>query len=363
MTKESVKKKILIADDQEGNQILMKYILEKKGYEVLVASDGEEAIEVATEMDPDLVLMDVVMPGMDGYEACKILKDNPKTKNIPIVMITSLNDVTDKVKGLEVGADDFMSKPPNEVELTARVKSLIRMKDQQKEIEQLRNDFTAMLVHDLRAPLTSVLGFTDLISSSGDLTDAEKTEYLNIISISGRKMLDLINDILDVSKLESGDIALNFSKVNLSRIVADNIEKNHGLFLQKHLSVDKNLDETIFIRIDQGKIDQVLTNLVSNAAKFSFDNGIIKISVSKVGKSVVCKVSDTGTGISESELPLIFEKYKQASTGKSHNFKGTGLGLYISKMIMEAHHGSISVESTPGMGTSFSLVFPVESSS
>ncbi len=363
MTKESLKKKILVADDQEGNQILMKYILEKKGYEVLVASDGEEAIEVATEMDPDLVLMDVVMPGMDGYEACKILKDNPKTKNIPIVMITSLNDVTDKVKGLEVGADDFMSKPPNEVELTARVKSLIRMKDQQKEIEQLRNDFTAMLVHDLRAPLTSVLGFTDLISSSDDLTNEEKTEYLNIISISGRKMLALINDILDVSKLESGDIALNYSRVNLAQVITENIEKNHGLFIQKHLTVQKNLDETISIRIDQGKIDQVLTNLISNAAKFSFDNGVIKIDVSKNENSFICKITDTGTGIQENELPFIFEKYKQASTGKSHNFKGTGLGLYISRMMMEAHKGSISVESKPGFGTSFSLVFPAESSS
>jgi len=363
MTKEPLKKKILVADDQEGNQILMKYILEKKGYEVLVASDGEEAIEVTTEMDPDLVLMDVVMPGMDGYEACKILKDNPKTKNIPIVMITSLNDVTDKVKGLEVGADDFMSKPPNEVELTARVKSLIRMKDQQKEIEQLRNDFTAMLVHDLRAPLTSVLGFTDLISTSDDLTNDEKTEYLNIITSSGRKMLALINDILDVSKLESGDIALNYSKVNLSQLVAENIEKNHGLFLQKHLTIEKNLDETIVIRIDQGKIDQVLTNLISNAAKFSFDKGVIRIDVTKNAHSVICKVTDSGSGIPENELPLIFEKYKQASTGKSHNFKGTGLGLYISKMMMEAHQGSISVESKPGFGASFSLVFPAESSS
>ncbi|RMF37067.1 MAG: PAS domain S-box protein, partial [Chloroflexi bacterium] len=232
---------------------------------------------------------------------------------------------------------------------------------ERKQLEQMREDFIASVSHDLRTPLASITGFTEVLLSEapGPLTEVQQ-EFLDIIAQSGERLLKLVNQILDVSKLDSGRFELHPAPVELRPMVESLVDQVRPLATKKQIALEVELAPDLpTITADPDRLERVLTNLLSNAVKFTPEGGSVRVRLTRNGESVRCEVSDTGIGIPPEDLPHLFERFRRASNVQKRRIKGTGLGLYISKAIVEAHGGEIGVESRLGEGTTFWFTLPI----
>lgn len=365
------RQKILAVDDAPDNLILLERMLKRQGFDVLKASSGRECLAASASEHPDMIILDVAMPEMDGFETLKHLRSNEITKDIPVIILTANSkDAKSIEEGFSLGADEYLTKPIDKDELIARVKSILRVVKAEREVEQLKADFQSMLVHDLRSPLSVIIGVLQLgARGEFDNNPDERKEFLKSALETSQRMLGLINDILDVAKLEAGKIQLNKQPNDLNAIVAGAVGRIKLLIREKEINLKVELaDDLPICECDSGKIDQVVTNLLGNAIKFTPREGKIAIRVygknfgderpDLKGNYAALDVVDTGVGISEEDLPLIFDRYRQAKSAKGSSLKGTGLGLTIVKRISEAHGGRVFVESSLGKGTKFTVVLP-----
>lgn len=366
------RQKILAVDDASDSLVLLDKLLKRQGFAVVGASSGKECLSKSISEHPDLVILDVAMPEMNGFETLKHLRENEITRDIPVIMLTAdSKDAKSIEEGFALGADEYLTKPIEQDELIARVRSILRAVKAERELAQLKLDFQSMLVHDLRSPLSAIIGVLEL-ETSGELNKnpAEMKEFLRSALETSQKMLSLINDILDVAKLEAGKIQLNKQPNVFNAVVASAVARLKVLAREKGVVLtieeDRNLPACEF---DSGKIDQVVTNLVSNAIKFTPKGGSVTVrtctkrfdddALGLKGDYVVLDVEDTGAGIPPEEVPLIFDRYRQANNASTYKSMGTGLGLTIVKRVTEAHNGKVFVESTLGKGTKFTVVIPV----
>ncbi len=363
--------RILAVDDAPDNLTLLERMLKRQGFDVLKASSGKECLALSASEHPDLIVLDVAMPVMNGFETLKYLKANEITKDIPVIILTANSkDAKSIEEGFSLGADEYLTKPIDQDELIARVRSILRVVKAEREVEQLKADFQSMLVHDLRSPLSVIIGVLQL-GARGDLdrNPSERKEFMHSALETSQRMLGLINDILDVAKIEAGKIQINKQPNDLNAIIGGAVGRLKLLAREKEINLRVEQTEDIMIcECDSGKIDQVVTNLLSNAIKFTPNNGEIVIRIYRQafgeetaglkGEYIALDVSDTGVGISMEELPLIFDRYRQAKNAKGTAHKGTGLGLTIVKRISEAHGGRVFVESSLGKGTKFTVLIP-----
>lgn len=365
------RQRILAVDDAPDNLILLERMLKRQGFDVLKASSGKECLAASASEHPDMIILDVAMPEMNGFETLKHLRSNEITKDIPVIILTANSkDAKSIEEGFSLGADEYLTKPIDQDELIARVKSILRVVKAEREVEQLKADFQSMLVHDLRSPLSVIIGVLQLgARGEFDKNPDERKEFMRSALETSQKMLGLINDILDVAKLEAGKIQLNKQPNDLNVIVAGAVGRLKLLAREKGVSLKVELANDIPIcECDSGKFDQVVTNLLSNAIKFTPRDGEIVIRVygknfgdeqpELKGNYIALDVVDTGVGIPEEELPLVFDRYRQAKNAGGTVHKGTGLGLTIVKRISEAHGGRVFVESSLGKGTKFTVVIP-----
>ncbi len=377
---EETKKKdpvILVVDDTEDNLDLLEFALKRKPVEMLRANSGKECLAIARDQQPDVILLDIQMPEMDGFETLKRLRDNPETARIPVIFLTAQRKDPGSIEaGLMMGADEYLTKPIDTDELLVRTKTLVRLKRMEAELERTKADFMAMLVHDLRSPLAGIKDVIEFIreleKGDGALTPDHFT-LLTASQESAERMLQLINNLLDISKFEAGKITLHKESISLSRILEKVAKQMDFQFRQKEISLNLKLEENLpHVMVDGGKVSQVLMNLLSNALKFSGNGGKVDVEAklatektagNEVQKVVAVSVTDTGMGIPAEEIPNIFQRYKQASTAKRVRQKGTGLGLAICKLIVEAHGGTIEVESDTGKSTTFLFTLPTVSTS
>ncbi len=363
--------RVLAVDDAPDNLVLLDRMLRRQGFDVSKASSGKECLARSVSEHPDLIILDVAMPEMNGFETLKHLRDNEITKDIPVIILTANSkDAKSIEEGFSLGADEYLTKPIDQDELIARVRSILRVVNAEHEIEQLKADFQSMLVHDLRSPLSVIIGVLELgVKGELDRNPAEAREFMGSALGTAQKMLSLINDILDVAKLEGGKLQLNKQPNDINIIVASAVGRLKVIARDKEVAVNVDLDNDVPIcECDGGKMEQVVTNLVSNAIKFTPKDGEIAIrTYSKSfdqeipgleGNYVALDVIDTGVGISSDELPLIFDRYRQAKSAKGTSQKGTGLGLTIVKRVTEAHGGKVFVESSQGNGTKFTVLIP-----
>lgn len=362
---------ILVVDDTEDNLDLLEFALKRKPVEMLRATSGKQCLDMAKDLQPDVILLDIQMPEMDGFETLKHLRENPATAKIPVIFLTAQRKDPESIEaGLMMGADEYLTKPIDTDELLVRTKTLVKLKRMEAELERTKADFMAMLVHDLRSPLAGIKDviefFRELEKSGGALTP-DHFILLAASQESAERMLQLINNLLDLSKFEAGNITLNKELVQL-RQVAEKVAKQMDFqFRQRNVSLRVETTENPSVTADAAKIGQVLMNLLSNALKFTGSGGQVKILIEKseekvdgqVRKGVAVSVTDTGMGIPAEELPGIFQRYKQASTAKRVRQKGTGLGLAICKLIVEAHGGKIGAQSEPGKSTTFRFTIPL----
>ena len=358
---------ILVVDDSPDNVLLVQSILEEDGYHIEIAEDGESAIAQVEANPPQLILLDVMMPGMDGFEVTERIRQQEALPFIPILLITAY-DQPSVVKGLDSGADDFIRKPVELEELLARVRSLLRLKhsvDERDEIARQRSDFVSRLTHDLRTPLLAADRMLNLFQQGalGELSPP-MAEAVATMSRSNRNLLDMVNTLLEVYRFEAGRKVLNFVTVDLKAVIDEVVQElnplaeEKGLDLKKQEEIEGNQTETK-VEGDRLELRRVFTNLIGNAIKFT-DEGSVKVSLKQVTETepptLLITVEDTGPGVSPEDQNRLFERFRK---GKHRN-SGSGLGLHLSQRILESHHGSISLESEVGKGSRFTVKLPVK---
>lgn len=355
--------RILAVDDAPDNLMLIEHILGEEGYEINCQSDSQQALQELERFVPDLILLDVVMPDLDGYAFTRRIRENPYLPFIPILLITAY-DQSSVVEGLDAGADDFIRKPVDVNELLARVRSLLRLKQTLDE----REDFVSRLTHDLRTPLVAADRMFSLFlqDSFGALTE-EMAEALVTMKRSNQNLLSMVNTLLEVYRYAGGRKALTFSKFDYRKLVQEVVEELSPLAEEKGLTlIFETADDSPAVQAmgDPLELRRVVVNLVGNAIKFT-QKGSIEIHLALIADSelrmIRLQVKDTGHGILPEEQSLIFERFRQSKSlaiaGKSKRLS-SGLGLYLSRRIVEAHHGSLTLESEPGKGSIFTVDLP-----
>ena len=367
-------RKILVADDDRVNLRILGGILRAEGYVLAEADSGEKTIEAYESFQPDLVLLDVMMPGIDGFETCRQLKKRHGASRAPIIFITAKNESDDVVEGLEAGGVDYLPKPIKAKEVLARIRSHLqnRILSEQKQalVDQLskanaaKNRFLGMAAHDLRNPLASIRGLAEFLREGavGPLTP-EQLDLIATIHSASQSMLDMVNELLDVATIESGELKLAMESRNLGALIAKSVAMMNMEAAKKktHVTFDVPAAPTI-LRIDAAKMKQVIDNLLSNAVKYSPPNSSISVLVVPPSTPGQCSfaVRDQGPGIPETERDKLFKDFSRLSVQPTGGEKSTGLGLAICRKIVEAHGGTIIAENLPIRGCEFRVTLPAQ---
>lgn len=361
------KKEILVVDDTPDNLRLLSAMLTQKDYEVRKALSSKQAI-LSVEADaPDLILLDIKMPEMTGYEVCKILKDNPKTQSIPVIFISALDDALDKVRAFAVGGADYITKPFQEPEVLARIENQLYLRELQSQLKQhnqelLRSNqeleqFAYIVSHDLQQPLQSIIGYARIISlQCPDVLNLAAGDYLENILDAGNRMQRLIHDLLSYAQI--GREGEDFSLIDGNTVLAQAL-KNLDIAL-KESHVQLSHDQLPAIWGSETQLVQLFQNLIGNAIKFSRPEAVpqVQIAVSKASQSTWrFEVHDNGIGMPPESLQQIFKNFQRLHS--ADKYPGTGIGLATCKKIVENHGGKIWVESQQNVGTSFYFEFPV----
>ncbi len=349
------KKKILIADDVLDTVELLRKRLRHEDYDTAEAYDGEECVKRTREYMPDLIVLDVLMPKMDGFEVCKILKSDEKTKYIPIILLTARGDTESKVKGFDIGADDYLAKPFDFKELLARVRSLIARKEQRDRLAEEKKSealdkMMEQLVHEIRNPLVSIGGFAKRVHKNLPKGDKNKL-YLETIVHDAARLERMLEKLVEFKRT---DITY-LEPVNLNKVIKEVLQDFESEIKSKKVDVHTDLMEELpLLSADRQQIKIALANLFKNAIE-SLGEGErrIRICTSPADGAVEVQISDTGKGISREDLERIFDPF---FTTKVY---GPGLGLTLALKIIHAHRGTVTVESEPGQGTSLTIRLPL----
>jgi signal transduction histidine kinase len=369
--------KILIVDDEANNIKLLKGILFPQNYKFSEALSGEEALDLVRQISPSLILLDVMMPGINGFEVCQKLKQDEKTKSIPIIMVTALNEKEHRLKAVESGADDFLSKPLDSTEVVIRVRSLLRLKSYHDEIvaknnhllelEKIKDGLIHMVVHDLRNPLWAVFGYLDLLLLDKQQFTQSQTKLIESCRGSCRELKEMVDSLLDIYKMEEGQMELNIEKADLEDLVDESIQPFLIQATKKQIALSHDQsDRRLSIQVDPRMMKRVLANLINNAIRHTPSGGKIKIATGPYQNNgnFYVEVKDTGNGIAPAYHKKIFNKFEQIKLQKSGISVGSsGLGLAFCKLAVEAHGGRIWVESRgEGEGAIFQFTLPVRQS-
>jgi two-component system, sensor histidine kinase and response regulator len=364
--------KILIVDDDRLNLRILSGILRREGYILADASSGERAIELYATFLPDLVLLDVMMPGIDGFETCRRLRKSYAEHCAPIIFITAKSDSEDVVAGLAAGGVDYLPKPFNAREVLARIRSHLQnqllVEQQQKLVEQLsradaaKNRFLGMAAHDLRNPLASIRGLAEFLRDGAvGALNPDQLDLVQTIHSASQGMLEMVNELLDVATIESGELKLNVSVHNLVDVVAKSVAlTNIEAAKKKTIVVLEKPQAAALLPIDPAKMKQVIDNLLSNAVKYSPPGSRVTTIVDPDPAQGRCSVAvrDQGPGIPENERDRLFKDFGRLSVQPTAGEKSTGLGLAICRKIVEAHHGTIEAQNLPHGGCEFRVTLP-----
>ena len=362
-------RKLLLVDDDRLNLRILQGILQNEGYVLADADSAESALVKYDEFHPDLVLFDVVLPGINGFDACRELRKRHGAKAAPVIFITAKQESDAVVEGFSAGGVDYVMKPFRRKEVAARIRTHLQMRllmDQQHTlVEQLsranadKNKFLGMAAHDLRNPLASIRGLAEFLSDGtvGALTPDQR-ELVNLIHQASQSMVTLVNDLLDVATIESGELKLQPAPASLADLIEKSVTLNALESARKHTQiVCTEPPAAPPITVDAEKIRQVIDNLLSNAVKYSPPASTIRVSLAlKDDGTQVISVRDQGPGIPENERDRLFKDFGRLSAVPTGGEKSTGLGLAICRKIVEAHHGAIVAENHPAGGCEFRVL-------
>ncbi len=354
--------RILVVDDNAQNIKVIGNILKECGYKISIAMDGKEALKFVKKTLPDLILLDVMMPEMDGFETCENLKKNDLTKNIPIIFLTAKIEAEDIVRGFEVGGVDYVTKPFGKEELLARVKTHLKLKRTQKELLNLismKDRLFSIIGHDLRGPLGTLMMMMDSLASPDRKVDQlELKKYLVMLKDSSKNAYNLLENLLGWARSQQKLVKYDPAENNLSEIVEENIQILFEVAETKSIKISHDNDNPVMAFFDRNSVSSVIRNLISNAIKFTNNGGEIKVVLSKLVDCVMISITDNGIGISKESLEKLFQNNLIYSTRGTKGEKGTGIGLLLCKDFVVGNNGRIWAESIEGKGTTFSFTLP-----
>ena len=363
-TPTKVKATILVVDDTPDNLTLMSSLLNEL-YQVKIANGGKRALKIAmSETPPDLILLDIMMPNMDGYEVCERLKLNPNTANIPVIFLTAKTEIADEQKGLELGAVDYITKPISPPIVLARVKNHLALQEKNKALKNAisiaekanlaKSDFLSSMSHELRSPLNAILGFAQLMESDSPPQTQSHKESISHILQAGWHLLKLINEILDLAKIEQRQISLTEEAVPLAEIFIECQSIIGQQAKQRNITLKfPKLTTPLFVRSDRTRLKQIFINLLSNAIKYNTKFGSVEVECVPSGPSRIrISITDSGNGLNQYQLAQLFQPFNRLGQ-ESSTEEGTGIGLVVTKRLVELMGGLIGVESTVGKGSVF----------
>lgn len=373
--------KVLIVDDNTKIMAIAEVHLKKEGLEVLCVEDGKSALESARQEKPDLILLDVDMPDMSGFEVCQVLKDDAELVMIPVVFLTAADDNESRVRGLDLGAVDYVTKPFDSFELRARVRAALRTKQLQdqlatmnleleervdqrtEEIKQLleqKDAFVNQLSHDLKTPLTPLVALLPMVAERTE--DVESKKMLDLIMNNVDYMRNLTERTLQLAQLNSPEVSLRVEKVDLASEIRNTIESLSSVFKENGIEIVNNTTMPLDIEADRMLIKELIHNLVSNTIKYTNGDGVVTFESFLKDDNVEISIKDTGIGMTIEQQKRIFEEFYKADDSRTDR-SSTGLGLTICKRIVENHGGSIRAESQgSGHGTSVHFTLPIRQS-
>jgi two-component system sensor histidine kinase/response regulator len=359
--------KILLVDDDKGLLTIVKTVVEKSGaYSVTTDINGEDAWKRITEDTPDVVVSDYMMPILDGQGLLTRIRESKNTKihDLYFMMLTAKTDDSSKVGSLSRGADDYVTKPYNIQELIARIKVGVKLKKMHRSLIQIndqKDEILGMVAHDLRNPISIIRGISELFEygTLGELNEDGK-EFMKTVHRQTQSMLELINDLLHATKIDSGKIDLNLSDLKLRKVLED---KWQGYVMQsnhKKITIENNIDADLpLILGDENRLGNVMDNFLSNAIKFSSEGDSVTVSSEVIDGMVKISVSDTGQGIPEDELDKLFSEFAKISSKPTAGETSSGLGLAIFKKLIALHGGDVGATSVLGEGSTFFFTLPV----
>lgn len=351
--------KILIVDDELSMRRRLQSMLMNKDYEIILLADGKELLDRIGEIVPDLIILDLMLPGIDGFEACRRLKSSSRFQHIPIILVTVLDAKTVLTEGVGAGADDFLQKPVSKLELQARVRSMLRIKRQYDELEatlRMREELSNMIVHDMSSPIISMLLHTTLMEEK--ITDPQLLEYLKMIRMAADRLDSFVNDMLMLAKMEQSKLRLNPSEVDLNQLILD--AEKHFSIIAHSKGIELKLvlpTPALEVSLDSNLFRRVIANLLANALQYSPSETTVTLSLSAKydaqGKPHLrIQVMDQGPGIPEAYRQRVFEKFEVVDL-KKKGVPQIGLGLTFCKMAVDAHGGQIYVKPNEPQGSIF----------
>ena len=364
---------ILVVDDTPVNLKLISDLLTKDGYRVRAARDGNMALTSALSKPPELILLDIKMPDMDGYEVCAQLKNDPSTRDVPIIFISALNDTEDIVKAFEAGGVDYVTKPFKFREVLARVENQLTLARQRQEIQlmrqqeseyyetinRMRDRFIQAATHDLKNPIALIVGYAGLLKGHETIeADIELMTYVAGIQNGTLRLRNLVTDLLDIAQMESG-VQLNLTPGSSHHLIEASVSEFAVIAEQKGLEICVDPGEDALIIMDEKWLQRALDNLIANAIKYTDPGGTIDIRAEPQSDHILIVVEDNGIGIPEADIPHLFDPFYRVREKRHKEIEGSGLGLTIVKSIIDQHNGSIQIISEPSAGSRFEIALPI----
>ncbi len=357
---------VLIVDDLPQNLEVLGGTLRQKGLQIAIATSGAQALSVAGKKRPDLVLLDISMPEMDGYQVCEKLKSNPDTNDIPVIFLTAKTETEDIIKGFDVGAVDYITKPFKTSELLARVFTQLEIKKsrdliarQKAELEEANNNkvkFFQIISRDLRGPFTGFLGISKILMEEGSkLEEAELKELSSELHKSMENQYHLLENLLEWSKIQTGRYEVNIDNINLFEVTLNIVSNLSGFAASKNIKIEFDVPNHSIVKADADMLKSIVNNFVSNAIKFTNPGGLIFISVEEDDKTFTLSVKDNGIGIPDNKKEGIFKIETSYTRLGTQEERGTGLGLVLAKDMAKILNAKIFFESDVNSGSNFHI--------
>ncbi|GJM61012.1 hybrid sensor histidine kinase/response regulator [Persicobacter diffluens] len=354
--------KILIVDDIPKNIQVAANILKQENYNITFAKSGPQALEKIEKIEFDLILLDVMMPEMDGFEVCRRIKEDPKNQGIPVIFLTAKTESESIVKGFEVGGIDYVTKPFNGIELLARVRNHINLRNTQKELEKAnatKDRMFSIIGHDLRGPIGNIKSIFSLLTDNQKSFEPKQFKtFLDLGRESAESTFSLLENLLNWARSQRNQIQFNPRKVDVYRLTLEMINLVSLQASHKDIELVNEVEPHAIVYADDEMIKTIIRNLLSNAIKFTDDGGKIMISGQSEGEYFHMAVRDTGQGMTEDVVQQLVEEDGYTTSGTAGE-KGSGLGLYLFKKFVKMHGGSFDIQSVPDQGSIFSFKIPL----
>jgi len=355
---------ILLVDDTPRNLQVLGNILKKQTYHLAVATHGQEALERVKEVYPDLILLDIMMPGLSGFDVCEALKKDESTRDIPVIFLTAKTETEDIVRGFELGAVDYITKPFNGTELLARVKTHLTLKDTRDALKTTlaaKDRFFSIIAHDLRSPFSTIVSFLKLVDQRADQYSKEDIlELTQELRAKADTTMALLENLLQWSRAQTGGIVFEPVDIDTETLFSTVMDVMQTAALMKHISVTLKLEPQLTFTGDPNMLATVLRNLISNAIKFTHPKGTVEVSAHRLGEEIEIIVSDNGVGMSAKTRDKIFRLDTKMTTDGTAQERGSGLGLILCMEFIHQHGGRIWAESEKDRGSRFIIRLPQE---